>query len=90
MPSRYRSVKRQMSLLLLIEFSKAIDLVDHSILLKQLEHYGIRGLVHEWMKSYLIKKQSVFVTGIYSMTLDMMFSVPQGSILGPLLFIIYI
>ena len=82
--------KRQISLLLLIDFSKAFDMVEHSTLLKKLEHYGIRGLPLNWMKSYLSsRKQFVSVNGENSMTLATKYGVPQGSILGPLLFCLH-
>ena len=83
--------KRQISLLLLIDFSKAFDLVEHSVLLKKLEHYGIRGPALAWMRSYLDnRKQYVSINGSESSTTSMEYGVPQGSVLGHLLFIIYI
>ena len=83
--------KRQVSLLLLIDFSKAFDLVEHDILFNKLEHYGIRGPALKWLKSCLSnRKQFVSINGSESSMQIMEHGVPQGSILGPLLFIIYI
>ena len=83
--------KKQISLLLLIDFSKAFDMVDHDILLDKLYHYGIRGIAHKWFKSYLSnREQYVSIEGKSSSRRSLKYSVPQGSILGPLLFIIYI
>ena len=66
-------------------------MVEHSILLKKLHHYGIRGLPLKWIESYLsCRKQFVSVNGADSELRDTKLSVPQGSILGPLLFIICI
>ena len=65
-------------------------MVEQTILLKKSEHYGIRGLLLKWMQSYLSdRKQFVSINGTCSMTKSMEFRVPQGSILGPLLFILY-
>ena len=83
--------KKSISVLLLIDFSKAFDMVDHSILLKKLHHYGIRGIALQWFKSYLgDRHQFVTINGQDSTSQHMQHGVPQGSILGPLLFIIYI
>ena len=83
--------KKQISLLLLIDFSKAFDMVEHTILLRKLEHYGIRGLALKWMTSYpKNRSQFVSLSGVNSSIKHMQYGVPQGSILGPLLFIIYI
>ena len=83
--------KKEIAMLLLIDFSKAFDMIEHKILIRKLGHYGIRGIVLEWFKSYLDKRsQYVTVHGIDSSTRPINCSVPQGSILGPLLFVIYI
>ena len=61
------------------------------ILLSKLENYGIHGLAKEWFKSYPSnRKQYVLINGYDSNLVDVKFVVPQGSVLGPLLFLIYI
>ena len=66
-------------------------MVDHKILLHKFNHYGIRGIANKWFKSYLTnRKQYVSMNGADSSCRDMEYGVPQGSILGPLLFVLYI
>ena len=74
-----------------IDLKKAFDTVNHTILLRKLEHYGIRGPALKWFTSYLTdRKQFVSVNGINSTTQAISCGVPQGSVLGPLLFLLYI
>ena len=73
------------------DLSKAFDTLDHDVLLQKLDHYGIRGKWYTWLKSYLAhRKQFVDLNGEVSSTKNISVGVPQGSILGPLLFLIYI
>ena len=74
-----------------VDFQKAFDTVNHEILIKKLSHYGIRGNINNWFKSYLKdRKQFVSILGYESDLSTLSHGVPQGSVLGPLLFLIYI
>ena len=77
--------------LLLLDFSKAFDAVPRKRLLMKLEHYGIRGCLAKWIESWLVgKSQSVVVIGTYSSQAMVKSGVPQGTVLGPLMFLLYI
>ena len=74
-----------------VDLQKAFDTVDHKILLSKLEFYGIRGITNQWFNSYFNnRKQFVSINGIYSDETNIQYGVPQGSVLSPLLFLIYI
>ena len=76
---------------ILLDFSKAFDKVDHLGLLSKLENYGIRGPLLEWTSSFLIgRKQRVVVDGQASPDSNVLSGVPQGTVLGPLFFLVYI
>ena len=83
--------KKEHTLAIFCDLRKAFDTVDFSILFSKLSKLGIRGQELNWFKSYLHnRKQMVFIDGKLSSILDILIGVPQGSILGPLLFLIYI
>jgi len=83
--------RNEYSLGIFFDLAKAFDTVDHGILLSKLERYGIRGNQLQWFKSYLENRsQCVYCNGSLSDLKTIKFGVPQGSNLGPLLFLIYI
>ena len=80
-----------MSIALFIDFSKAFDCIDHRILAYKMQNLGIRGPALELMKSYLTsRKQYVYYDKKYSAPITPKYGTPQGSLLGPLIFLIYI
>ena len=82
---------KKYSTLLFLDIKKAFDSVSHKKLIKKLEHHGIRGVANDLIKSYLEKRKQFFsIADFNSSDLIIEYGVPQGSISGPLLFLIYI
>ena len=82
--------KRDTSLAIFMDLSKTFDTLDHQILLHKLKYYGVSDIPSKWFTSYLTgRQQYVEIDGYSSGLLTLTTGVPQGSILGPLLFFIY-
>ena len=74
-----------------LDFKKAFDKVPHRRLSTKLQGYGIKGAIHDWVKEFLSnRKQRVVINGSESDWSEVSSGIPQGSVLGPLLFLIYI
>jgi hypothetical protein len=83
--------KNEVPLAIFIDLSKAFDTINHQILLYKLQYYGIKGSALKLLESYLSnRKQYISLDSVNSSPLNITTGVPQGSILGPLLFIIYV
>ena len=83
--------KRTQTDILYLDFSKAFDRVDHKLLLRKLQNFGVCENLLSWFENYLINRfQKVTILGKTSKEIPVLSGVPQGSILGPLLFLVYV
>ena len=79
------------SLGIFVDLSKAFDTLNHTILLDKLKHFGIRGIALDWLSSYLTNRcQYEEYHGTKSSLLNITCGVPEGSVLGPVIFLVYI
>ena len=77
--------------MVLLDFSKAFDKVSHRKLLHKIDFYGVRGKTNAWISGFLDHRlQRVLVNGKASSSTDVLSGIPQGTVLGPLLFLLYI
>ena len=82
---------KQSTIAVYLYFSKAFDTVNHNILMSKLLHNGVRGVMQHWFESYLAnRKQYVSIKNCNSSMSNITLGVPQGSVLGPVLFLLYI
>ena len=87
----HRLDKRKTTDLLILDFSKAFDTVPHRRLLLNMKHYGITGKTNKWIESWLChRQQRVVLDGTASTDSQVLSGVPQGTVLGPLLFLLYV
>ena len=82
---------KQSTIAVYLDFSKAFNTVNHNILMRKLPHNGIRGVMQHWFELYLTnRKQYVSIKNCNSSMSSITLGVPHGSVLGPVLFLLYI
>ena len=75
---------------ILVDLQKAFDTLDHGVLLEKMKYFGFRTSVIKWFESYLSNRKFLVCIDVFSEAGTLKYGVPQGSILGPLLFLLYV
>ena len=81
---------KQMHAVISVDSQKAFDILDHGVLLEKMKYFGFRTFVIKWFESYLSNRKFLVCTDVFSEAGTSNYGVPQGSILGPLLFLLYV
>ena len=76
--------------MILVDLQKAFDTLDHGVLLEKMKYFGFRASVIKWFESYLSNRKFLVCIDVFSEAGTLKYGVPQGSILGPLLFLLYV
>ena len=76
--------------MILVDLQKAFDTLDHGVLLEKMKYFGFRASVIKWFESYLSNRKLLVCIDVFSEAGTLKYGVPQGSILGPLLFLLYV
>ena len=85
------SCPKQYNMSIFCDLSNAFDVINHTLIIQKMNHYGIRGIAEKLIISYLSnRKQYVEIDNCISKALNIEYGVPQGSILGPLLYLLYV
>ena len=76
--------------MILVDLQKAFDSLDHGVLFEKMEYFGFRESVIKWFESYLSNRKFLVCIDVFSEARTLKYGVPQGSILGPLIFLLYV
>ena len=76
--------------MILVHLQKAFDTLDHAVLLEKMKYCGFRAFVIKWFESYLSNRKFLVCIDVFSEAGTLKYGVPQGSVLGPLLFLLYV
>ena len=82
--------KQMHNSMILVDFEKAFDTLDHGVLLEKMKYFGFQASVIKWFEPYLSNRKFLVCIDVFSEAGTLKYGVPHGSILGPLLFVLYV